>query len=166
MDGRRINGAHALGRWFAAALSYLTLFIGFLMAAVTDSKRALHDYVAGAQVVDAWAYTSFPERQKRGLSGCLVAFLVAMLMVPILAILAAIAISQYQGRLPGLSSDSTPSPSSKSWAKSPTQKAMEAWSACSRTRSVSWAPRARAASMHRSRPGLSKRWKSCSAARV
>jgi uncharacterized RDD family membrane protein YckC/type II secretory pathway pseudopilin PulG len=96
MDGRRIGFPHALGRWLAAALSYLTLLVGFLMAAFTERKRALHDYVAGTQVVDAWAYTDFPERQKRGLSGCLVAFLVAMALVPILAILAAIAISQYQ----------------------------------------------------------------------
>ena len=46
--------------------------------------------------MDRWAYTDHPERQKRGLSGCLVAFLVGMLFIPILAILAAIAISQYQ----------------------------------------------------------------------
>lgn len=96
MDGRRLSFGHALGRWFAAALSYLSFYIGFLMAAFTERKRALHDYVAGTQVVDQWAYTGFPERQKRGLSGCLVAFLIAMLMVPVLAILAAISISQYQ----------------------------------------------------------------------
>ncbi|MCX7041798.1 MAG: RDD family protein [Gammaproteobacteria bacterium] len=96
MEGRRIGFGYALGRWFAAALSYLTLYIGFLMAAFTDRKRALHDFVAGTQVVDKWAYTSFPERQKQGLSGCLVAFLIMMLMVPVIAILAAISISQYQ----------------------------------------------------------------------
>ena len=96
LQGRRLSFGHALGRWFAAALSYLTLYIGFLMAAVTERKRALHDFVAGTEVVDKWAYTDQPERQKEGLSGCLVVFLIAMLMVPIIAILAAIAISQYQ----------------------------------------------------------------------
>ena len=95
-SGHRLSFGHALGRWFAAALSYITLYIGFLMAAFTDRKRALHDMVASTLVVDKWAYTEFPDRQKRGMSGCLVVFLIAMLMVPILAILAAIAISQYQ----------------------------------------------------------------------
>ena len=94
--GKRLSFGHALGRWFAAGLSYLTAYIGFLMAAFTDRKRALHDMVASTLVVDKWAYTAFPERQKRSLSGCLIAFLIMMLMVPVLAILAAIAISQYQ----------------------------------------------------------------------
>jgi uncharacterized RDD family membrane protein YckC/Tfp pilus assembly major pilin PilA len=96
LDGRRISFGQALGRWFAAALSYLTLFIGFLMAAFTARKQALHDMIAGTLVVDRWAYTEFPERQKRGLSGCLVVFLIFMCLVPIIAILAAISISQYQ----------------------------------------------------------------------
>lgn len=95
-NGRRLSFGHALGRWFAAALSYLTIYIGFLMAAFTDRKRALHDMVASTLVVDKWAYTAFPERQKRSLSGCLIAFLIMMLMVPVIAIFAAIAISQYQ----------------------------------------------------------------------
>jgi uncharacterized RDD family membrane protein YckC len=96
LSGQRLSFGHALGRWFAAALSYLTLYIGFLMAAFTERKQALHDMVASTLVVDKWAFTAHPERQKRGLSGCLVVFLIAMLMVPIIAILAAISISQYQ----------------------------------------------------------------------
>ena len=96
MEGQRIGRGRAFGRWFAASLSYLTMYIGFLMAAFTERKQALHDYVAGTQVVDQWAYTQHPERQKRGLNGCLVVFLIAMLCVPIIAILAAISISQYQ----------------------------------------------------------------------
>ena len=96
-DGRRLSFGHALGRWFAASLSYLTFYVGFLMAAFTERKRALHDIVAGTLVVDQWAYTEFPERQKRELSGCLIAFLVGMLFIPFMvAMLAAIAISQYQ----------------------------------------------------------------------
>jgi uncharacterized RDD family membrane protein YckC len=95
-EGRRLSFLHALGRWAAAALSYLTLYIGFLMAAFTARKQALHDLVAGTQVVDQWAYTAFPDRQKRGPSGCLVVFLIAAMMLPLLAILAAIAIPAYQ----------------------------------------------------------------------
>jgi len=96
-QGRRLSFGHALGRWFATALSYITLYIGFLMAAFTDRKRALHDMVAGTLVVDKWAYTDSPERQKRSLSGCLIVFVVVLILAPFLiAILAAIAISQYQ----------------------------------------------------------------------
>ena len=95
--GNRLTFVHALGRWFASALSFLTVYIGFLMAAFTDRKRALHDIVAGTQVVDRWAYTGHPERQQRELSGCMVAAVVAIgLVFLVVPILAAIAISQYQ----------------------------------------------------------------------
>ena len=96
-QGRRLTRSHALGRWFAAALSYLTCYIGFLLAAFTERKQALHDMVAGTQVVDRWAFTAHPERQRRGPSGCLIAVLVGVLgVIPLAAILAAIAIPQYQ----------------------------------------------------------------------
>jgi uncharacterized RDD family membrane protein YckC/Tfp pilus assembly protein PilE len=96
-NGQRLSFSHALGRWFATALSYLTFYIGFLMAAFTERKRALHDMVASTLVVDRWAYTEFPERQQRSPSGCLIAFIIGFLLViPVTAILAAIAISQYQ----------------------------------------------------------------------
>lgn len=96
--GHRLSFSHALGRWFAAALSYLTLYVGFLMAAFTGRKRALHDMVAGTLVVDRWAYTAQPELQKRELGGCLiaaVAVVVLMVLVSVLAILAAIALPAY-----------------------------------------------------------------------
>lgn len=96
LSGQRLTFMHALGRWFAAALSYLTLYIGFLLAAFTERKQALHDFVAQTLVVDRWAYTDFPERQRTGLHGCAVA---ALILVPgffILSIMAAIAIPAYQ----------------------------------------------------------------------
>lgn len=96
-EGRRLSFSHALGRWFSTSLSYLTLYIGFLMAAFTERKRALHDMVSGTLVVDRWAYTDSPQLQKRSASGCLLAFVVGVLLViPMVAILAAISISQYQ----------------------------------------------------------------------
>lgn len=98
-QGHRLGFGHALGRWAAAALSYLTLYIGFLMAAFTERKQALHDLVASTQVTDRWAYTDHPERQQQGLSGCLIAVVVAaigLIGVAILGILAAIAIPAYQ----------------------------------------------------------------------
>lgn len=97
LAGNRIGFGQALGRWFAASLSYLTMYIGFLMAAFTSRKQALHDIVASTLVTDHWAYTAHPERQKHGLSGCLVVVLVVLVAgIPILAILAAIAIPAYQ----------------------------------------------------------------------
>ena len=47
--GNRISFARASGRHFAKFLSSF-LFIGFIMAAFTDRKRALHDIIAGTLV--------------------------------------------------------------------------------------------------------------------
>lgn len=97
LEGGRLTFGNALGRWFAAALSYLTLYIGFLMAAFTTRRQALHDMVAGTLVVDRWAFTAHPQRQKTGLSGWLIALLLVLVLgVPVLGILAAIAIPAYQ----------------------------------------------------------------------
>jgi uncharacterized RDD family membrane protein YckC/type II secretory pathway pseudopilin PulG len=98
-DGRRITLARSTGRWFAAALSYLTFYIGFLMAAFTDRKLALHDMVASTRVVDQWAYTANPERQQRGLGGCGIAILVGGLLLGLVffvGILAAVSLPAYQ----------------------------------------------------------------------
>lgn len=67
LDGRRLTLGRALGRWLAAALNYLTLYVGYLMAAFTDRKQGLHDKVASTLVVDRWAYTPHPDWQQRGL---------------------------------------------------------------------------------------------------
>ena len=99
LEGHRIGKGRATGRWFAAALSYLTLYIGFLMAAFTDRKMALHDYVASTRVVDRWAYTANPERQQRGLGGCAIAALVGgglLFLVFIAAMIAAVSLPAYQ----------------------------------------------------------------------
>lgn len=95
-SGGRLSFKHAMGRWFAAALSYAALYIGFLMAAFTDRKQALHDIVAGTLVVDKWAFTRFPERQERKPSGCVIVFMVMVLgSLILIPILIAIAVSQY-----------------------------------------------------------------------
>jgi len=96
LQGRRLGFAHALGRWAAAALSYITFYVGFLMAAFTEKKQALHDLIASTLVVDKWAYTEFPERQKTGSTGCLVIALVLLMpAMAVLGILMAIAIPAY-----------------------------------------------------------------------
>jgi uncharacterized RDD family membrane protein YckC len=48
--GNRISFARASGRHFAKYLSALILGIGYIMAAFTDRKRALHDILAGTLV--------------------------------------------------------------------------------------------------------------------
>jgi Tfp pilus assembly major pilin PilA len=97
LEGRPITWKHAAGRWFAAALSHLTMDIGFLMAAFTERRQTLHDMVASTLVTDRWAFTNHPERQNRQTSGCLIVLLVGVfLIIPVIAILAAIAIPQYQ----------------------------------------------------------------------
>jgi len=49
--GNRISFARATGRHFAKIISVMTCFIGFIMAAFTDRKRALHDFIAGTLVI-------------------------------------------------------------------------------------------------------------------
>ncbi|GIW92748.1 MAG: RDD family protein [Pirellulaceae bacterium] len=50
LDGNRISFARATGRHFAKILSGC-LLIGYLMAAFTERKQALHDIVAGCLVI-------------------------------------------------------------------------------------------------------------------
>ncbi len=50
-DGERISVARALGREAAKIISSLTMLIGFLIAAFTRNKQALHDFVATTHVV-------------------------------------------------------------------------------------------------------------------
>jgi uncharacterized RDD family membrane protein YckC len=103
LEGRRISFKHAMGRWFAAALSYMSLYIGFLMAAFTQRKQGLHDMVAGTLVVDRWAFTEYPERQERKPSGCVIVFMVfvigLLLLIPIAAALAIAGFARYSGHM-------------------------------------------------------------------
>jgi uncharacterized RDD family membrane protein YckC len=49
--GNRISFARATGRHFAKYISVIILWIGFIMAAFTERKRALHDMIAGTLVM-------------------------------------------------------------------------------------------------------------------
>lgn len=51
MDGKRLTFGRATGRYFGKILSSLILNIGFLMAAFTEKKQALHDMIASCVVV-------------------------------------------------------------------------------------------------------------------
>ena len=51
LEGNRIGFGRATGRYFAKILSALILLIGFIMAAFTAKKQALHDMIASTLVV-------------------------------------------------------------------------------------------------------------------
>lgn len=50
-NGQRITFDRATRRYFSKYLSALILFVGFIMAAFTDRKQALHDIISGCLVV-------------------------------------------------------------------------------------------------------------------
>lgn len=50
-DGDKVSYLRAAGRSLAALLSFLTLCIGFLMAAFDKEKRTLHDHICDTRVV-------------------------------------------------------------------------------------------------------------------
>lgn len=52
MEGNRINFGRATIRYFSKILSAIIFGIGYLMAAFTDKKQALHDMIAGTLVVE------------------------------------------------------------------------------------------------------------------
>jgi uncharacterized RDD family membrane protein YckC len=51
LNGDRITFARATGRYFAKILSGIILLIGYIMAAFTEKRQALHDMIAGTVVV-------------------------------------------------------------------------------------------------------------------
>jgi uncharacterized RDD family membrane protein YckC len=86
-DGHRLSFIHALGRNVASLLSYLTLYIGFFMAGFTARKQALHDKIAGTLV----------HRQSGGSAvGVIVVIVLLFVSVPVIGIVAAVALPAYQ----------------------------------------------------------------------
>jgi uncharacterized RDD family membrane protein YckC len=75
-DGERITFLRGVGRYFGFVLSSLILFIGFIMAAFTERKQALHDMLCDTLVVDKWAFTDNAEFQERGLGTVTIVILV------------------------------------------------------------------------------------------
>jgi uncharacterized RDD family membrane protein YckC len=51
MDGQRISFGKALLRSIGKIISGMIIYIGYLMAAFTEKKQALHDMIASTQVV-------------------------------------------------------------------------------------------------------------------
>lgn len=88
-DGERLTFMRAFGRYWGFILSSLTLFIGFIMAAFTERKQALHDMLCDTVVVDKWAFTENAEFQERGLGTVTIIILVlnGLLLLGLLAVL-------------------------------------------------------------------------------
>jgi uncharacterized RDD family membrane protein YckC len=75
-EGQRISFGRATGRVFAKLLNAMTIGIGWLLAAFTPEKRALHDYVAGTLVL--------ARDDSRKTSGVVIAVLAALAVVPMI----------------------------------------------------------------------------------
>ena len=84
--GERLSVARSLGR-FAARFGLYLVSCGFadlasaFMSGLHHRKQALHDLVASTEVVDRWAYTAHPERQRRELGTVTVVILVILGLV-------------------------------------------------------------------------------------
>jgi uncharacterized RDD family membrane protein YckC len=50
-DGQPLTYGRACARYFAKLVSYLTLYIGFIIAGFDKEKRALHDYMCNTRVI-------------------------------------------------------------------------------------------------------------------
>lgn len=111
--GRRIGFAQASGRYFAKFVSILSLGVGFLLAAWTARKQALHDLIAGCCVLRKAGIAAeesghgatapaFPPRQ-HGLPGWGIALVVlgacVFLVLPVAGFLAAFAVPAYQSHV-------------------------------------------------------------------
>lgn len=51
MEGNRIGFGRATGRYFGKIISRMIIYIGYIMAGLTEKKQALHDMMAGCLVV-------------------------------------------------------------------------------------------------------------------
>jgi uncharacterized RDD family membrane protein YckC len=64
-DGSAVGLGRAVGRYFAKWLSYMTLFIGYIIAAFDAQKRGMHDMIVDTRVVkaDSIAIAPYPPPQ-------------------------------------------------------------------------------------------------------
>lgn len=110
--GRRIGFGRATGRFFGKFLSGFILDIGYLLAGWTERRQALHDLMAGCCVVRRGGLLAWQNRgpdlpesaamlPRSGMPGWGIALVVigvcVFLLLPFVAIFAAIAIPAYQG---------------------------------------------------------------------
>lgn len=100
LDGQRIGIGRSIARTLSCGLSYITVYIGFLMALMTDRTQALHDLIAKTLVIE-----KDPEAARKGNSttvvivvGVIVAFGFLFVLLPIVAAIALPAYQDYSRR--------------------------------------------------------------------
>ncbi len=98
-DGRRISTGRSLGRWAAYFFMHLfscglTSLASAFMVGLGQRKQGLHDLAADTLVVDRWAFTAHPERQRRELGTVTVVMIVllGLLMVGYAVMLVAVSV--------------------------------------------------------------------------
>lgn len=99
LRGERISFTQATSRFFAKIFSALSLGVGFLVAAVTRRKQALHDLISSSLVVDAAVAPG--DLKKAGYAqpmsgGAIVTLVIGALCVPLGAAGTVAAIPHYQ----------------------------------------------------------------------
>jgi uncharacterized RDD family membrane protein YckC/Tfp pilus assembly major pilin PilA len=109
--GRRIGFGRATGRFFGKFVSGLIMDVGYMMAGFTARKQGLHDMMAGCCVVRKDALAMFErdalptasDVRSTGMPGWAIALIIVaagfFLVIPVIAIMAAIAIPAYQNYL-------------------------------------------------------------------
>jgi uncharacterized RDD family membrane protein YckC len=97
LEGQRIGVWRAAARYLAEMLNSLTLGVGYLMAAFTERRQALHDIVAGTLVVhrDTEAAAICAAGPGRSLSGWAIGGLAALAVIPTAGMIAAIFVPAY-----------------------------------------------------------------------
>ena len=51
LEGNKITFGRATARYFSKIISDMTLYIGYILAGLTEKKQALHDMIAGTLVI-------------------------------------------------------------------------------------------------------------------
>lgn len=79
--GERMTVGRSFGRWAAYFFMHLfscgiTTLVSAFMVGLTERKQGLHDMMVDTTVVDRWAYTEYPERQRDELGTVTIAMIV------------------------------------------------------------------------------------------
>jgi len=88
--GEAISFWRGFGRYFGMVLSSIPLGLGLVMAGFTHRKRALHDMLCSTLVVDRWAFTAHPERQRHEF-GAVTVVVIALAVLAVVAYVGLIA---------------------------------------------------------------------------
>ena len=97
-NGERISVLRSFGRFaglvlLGAVTCGVTQLVSAIMAGITARKQGLHDMMSDTLVVDRWAFTAHPERQRRELG----AVTITMLVLAGLVLLGYVAIVVFAG---------------------------------------------------------------------